>query len=455
MPPQVRSETGPTGDRNPLAEGALRRRPTFASRDEAFENYSSKPPFSALDPDALRAYVDHGFADEPDGTVRLKCRTRDRGGGLPDGRQPRRVRPPGRGRVPGHGRPRGRGRRLRSGRWSAVGHRRRPPPRSAATSSPTSATSGRSRTRRHRQSRRASLEPAVPLARGCHTPGVTSEPWLSTLPYSLSPSKVSTFTDCALAFRFSAIDRLPEPPSAPATKGTLVHAALERLFCLPADRAHADGRPHRLDQAIDGLRTDPEFTGLELDDDGRGRLPRRRRASSSRRYFELEDPTTITPIGLELKLEVEVGDLRLRGIIDRLELDDDGGWSSPTTRPARSPEPELRAGHASAACTSTPSCASSSSASGPARVQLLYLARARGHHHHAHRAVHPWARAQGHRHLDRRRAGLRAATTSGPDRHGPCNWCSFQAYCPAFGGDPDAAKAAVEPVAVDLVASPG
>jgi putative RecB family exonuclease len=42
-------------------------------------------------------------------------------------------------------------------------------------------------------------------------------------PTSLSPSKISTFTDCALAFRFSAIERLPEPPSAPATKGTLVH----------------------------------------------------------------------------------------------------------------------------------------------------------------------------------------------------------------------------------------
>ena len=26
-----------------------------------------------VDPDALRAYVDHGFAPQPDGTVRIKC----------------------------------------------------------------------------------------------------------------------------------------------------------------------------------------------------------------------------------------------------------------------------------------------------------------------------------------------------------------------------------------------
>jgi pimeloyl-ACP methyl ester carboxylesterase len=46
----------------------------FPSRDAAYENYASKPPFSVLAPEALRAYVDHGFEDLDDGTVRLKCR---------------------------------------------------------------------------------------------------------------------------------------------------------------------------------------------------------------------------------------------------------------------------------------------------------------------------------------------------------------------------------------------
>ena len=43
-----------------------------------------------------------------------------------------------------------------------------------------------------------------------------------------------------------------------------------------------------------------------------------------RKYFELEDPRTIRPIGLELKLEADLGRTRLRGIIDRLELDENG-----------------------------------------------------------------------------------------------------------------------------------
>jgi len=62
---------------NPLSEGALRRRDVFPSRDDAHANYASKPPFSTLHPDALRAYVDHGLADAPDGGVRLKCRPED------------------------------------------------------------------------------------------------------------------------------------------------------------------------------------------------------------------------------------------------------------------------------------------------------------------------------------------------------------------------------------------
>ncbi|NUU23719.1 MAG: alpha/beta hydrolase, partial [Streptomycetaceae bacterium] len=48
------------------------RRPTFADRAEAYRNYASKPPMDAFDPEVLRAYVAHGFADEHD-HVRLKC----------------------------------------------------------------------------------------------------------------------------------------------------------------------------------------------------------------------------------------------------------------------------------------------------------------------------------------------------------------------------------------------
>jgi pimeloyl-ACP methyl ester carboxylesterase len=56
-----------------LVEGSRRRREVFASREAAYDNYASKPPLDGLMPEALRAYVDYGFVDEPDGRVRLAC----------------------------------------------------------------------------------------------------------------------------------------------------------------------------------------------------------------------------------------------------------------------------------------------------------------------------------------------------------------------------------------------
>ncbi len=60
-----------------LVEASRRRRQVFASRDEAYANFAAKAPLSALTPDALRAYVDHGFVDCDDGTVTLACRRED------------------------------------------------------------------------------------------------------------------------------------------------------------------------------------------------------------------------------------------------------------------------------------------------------------------------------------------------------------------------------------------
>jgi pimeloyl-ACP methyl ester carboxylesterase len=58
----------------PLAKGARQRREVFASREEAYANYAAKPPLASFDPEVLAAYVEFGFEDLSDGTVRLLCR---------------------------------------------------------------------------------------------------------------------------------------------------------------------------------------------------------------------------------------------------------------------------------------------------------------------------------------------------------------------------------------------
>ncbi|MEX0766916.1 MAG: PD-(D/E)XK nuclease family protein, partial [Microthrixaceae bacterium] len=84
------------------------------------------------------------------------------------------------------------------------------------------------------------------------------------LPTSLSPSKVSSFKDCALAFRFSAIDKLPEPSSMPAVKGTTVHKALELLFEHQPDHRTLPAAQICLETALDMMAEDEDYQSLAL-----------------------------------------------------------------------------------------------------------------------------------------------------------------------------------------------
>jgi putative RecB family exonuclease len=245
-----------------------------------------------------------------------------------------------------------------------------------------------------------------------------------SLPYSLSPSKVSSFTDCALAFRFSAIDRLPEPPSVPATRGTLVHRALERLYTLPAAQRTLAAGLTELDEAFEELRPQPELAGLELDDEQQQVFLDEAEALV-RRYFELEDPTAIHPIGLELNLELEIDGLVLRGIIDRLEL---GKVPSAEQERARLGGVQFY----SFLCEQL-------FGSRPARVQLLYLSEPV--------IIATTPTEQSVRGLERKVKAVWSAVERACERDDfrpkpsrLCDWCAFKAYCPAFGGDPDAGR---------------
>jgi RecB family exonuclease len=72
---------------------------------------------------------------------------------------------------------------------------------------------------------------------------------------ALSPSRASDFKQCPLLYRFRTIDKLPEPPSPDAVRGTVVHKVLEDLFDLPAH--------HRTpERAADLLATERQLEAL-------------------------------------------------------------------------------------------------------------------------------------------------------------------------------------------------
>jgi putative RecB family exonuclease len=257
------------------------------------------------------------------------------------------------------------------------------------------------------------------------------------VPRSLSPSKVSSFTDCALAFRFSAIDRLPEPPSPAATKGTLVHAALERLHLLAPGERTLDAALACLDEAAFELRDDPDYVGLGLSDDEATAF-HAEAADLVRNYFRLEDPTAVRTIGLELKVEAEIDGIRMRGIIDRLELDADGELIVTDYKTGAAPSTQYERKRLSGVHIYSLLCEQLLGRR-PRTVQLLYLK--------APLAITTEPSDRSTRGTRRTLAAVWQAVERACDREDfrpqpsrLCGYCAFQAYCPSFGGDPAEAR---------------
>lgn len=259
------------------------------------------------------------------------------------------------------------------------------------------------------------------------------------VPLSLSPSRVEAFTSCPLAFRFSSIQRLPEPPSPHATKGSLVHRALELLFTLPrSQRTPLAARP-AFDQAVAEFRTDPEFTGLGLgvDDDTAFVADA---WSLVEAYFAMEDPTAVHDVGLELRLEAKVGDLTLRGIIDRLEFDAQGRLVVTDYKTGRSPGPQWAQRSLGGVHFYSFLC-EQVLGQRPAAIRLMYLRNGE--------VLTATPTEQSTRFVTTRTKAVwqaveKACTTGDfrPNPSGLCAGCAFQPWCPAFGGDPE--RAAVE-----------
>jgi putative RecB family exonuclease len=260
-------------------------------------------------------------------------------------------------------------------------------------------------------------------------------------PRSLSPSKVTSFRDCALAFRFSAIEHLPEEPTIWTVKGTLVHRALERLFWFHArgGRTPAAGATE-LDRAWEEMQADPEYLALDLSAEEVEGL-RADAEALVRNYFALEDPNEINPVGIELTLEARVGTMRLRGIIDRLDLTADGELVVIDYKTGRAPSPAFEQSKLIGVHIYALLCQEVLGRP-PVRVKLLHLKEPttiiaepseqvlRGHRK---KAVAVWSAIE------------RACENEDfrPRTSALCNFCRFQAFCPAYGGNPDDAAVAL------------
>jgi putative RecB family exonuclease len=155
----------------------------------------------------------------------------------------------------------------------------------------------------------------------------------------LSPSRVSSWRSCELAFAYRHLVGLPDPSGAPAVLGRFVHAVLEALHGLPGRertleraRALASEEKHR-------LATEEEYVDLALDD-VTARAFRWRAWRAIEAAFRVEDPATVDCAGQEVRLDVEVDGIHVLGFADRIDRDGRGGlvvtdYKTGTTPPAR------------------------------------------------------------------------------------------------------------------------
>ncbi|MEV7774234.1 RecB family exonuclease [Kitasatospora sp. NPDC086791] len=258
-------------------------------------------------------------------------------------------------------------------------------------------------------------------------------------PTGLSPSRAGDFLTCPLLYRLRVIDRLPEPPSSAATRGTLVHAVLERLFDSPA----AERTPER---ALGLLRPQwerllgerPELGSL-FPDDPDGAALTRWLADAEKlvgQWFRLEDPTRLHPVERELYVETALDSgLLLRGYIDRVDVAPTGEVRLVDYKTGRAPSRDFE-GKAMFQMKFYALVVWRWKGVIPKRLQLVYLGGGGDVVSYDPDRADLLA-------VERKlqalweRIGLAVATGDFPaTRNRLCDWCDHQASCPEFGGTP-------------------
>lgn len=252
---------------------------------------------------------------------------------------------------------------------------------------------------------------------------------------SLSPSRAADFKSCPLLYRFRVIDRIPEQPTPDQLRGTLVHAVLERLFDLPPQHRtpqHASeallpewqrltaGQPELADLFDDPAATDVWLDSARVLLDG---------------YFTVEDPQRLEPAERESMVEAVVGDgLRLRGIIDRLDISPGGDVRVVDYKSGGAPR-EAFEGRALFQVKFYALVLWRARGVVPRVLRLLYLADREACDY----TPHPEELLRFERTVLALWQAIERATRDRDFRPKPsrlCDWCRHQALCPEFGGTP-------------------
>ncbi len=257
------------------------------------------------------------------------------------------------------------------------------------------------------------------------------------VPATLSPSSISSFRTCPLAWRLDYIDRLERVPSLDASIGTFVHSVAEALCGLPPARRTLEEAKAAATAAWARHIADEEWQSLRISAD---RVPqiKWRAWRAVQRWFQLEDPGAVTVAGCEEWVHGTVGGVAMRGIVDRLDIDDEtGGFVVTDYKSGKMPMSAYQDERLFGVWVYAHLVAEEHPAQTVTKVRHLYLGERPGE---VVRAVTPEALAATAEGVTATHREMVTACATGEfeTRDGVlCDWCSFKASCPAFGGDLD------------------
>ncbi|VFA81901.1 Inactivated superfamily I helicase [Gordonia paraffinivorans] len=251
-------------------------------------------------------------------------------------------------------------------------------------------------------------------------------------PLALSPSRAADFKQCPLLYRYRAIDRFPETPTPAQTRGTVVHAALENLFDMPAELRTQESAELLVEGAWAALcEEDPKLARIIGEGGQEAFLAGAHKLIAT--YYTMENPTAFDAAAVEEHVEIEADDMLMRGFIDRIDIAPTGEIRVVDYKTGRSPgvafesKALFQMKFYALAILRTRGVV-------PARLQLMYLADGQQLIYHPdHEELLRFERT-----LRAIWQAIRTAVASGdfrPKKTGLCRFCEHKARCPEFGGE--------------------
>ena len=256
---------------------------------------------------------------------------------------------------------------------------------------------------------------------------------LGEKPYGVSPSRVNQIETCPRQYQYTSIEKRPEKKKMETYRGTVFHAVMEEFFQRTVDSPEERTVDYCLKlfrEMFRGLVTEEYAAEMGLDEPAIQRFARDV-VKYIRNANEMEDWTKIRTEGIEVQYDIDMGGYTLRGILDRLDREEDGTLTVSDWKTGKPPGDQYKS-NAILPAKIYGYMVETATGERPKKVKLLYVQFSKilefevtdDHIDYAEKRV---------REAWRKIEGWWEDQYFPPQRNNLCaKWCSFKNICPLF-----------------------